>query len=135
MKKTVTTILSLALALILVSSLGNGVTYADGKRKYKKVKMREVVLLDCKVDKTVSSFDSTDTEIAAELAALPSDSCAFAIAFLLNHGHKIISTVVTEGLDEFFFPTSTVCRTFLKTTTMRVAVDAKAKGDDHDDDD
>ena len=32
-------------------------------------------------------------------------------------------------------PESTVCYTFLKTTRKRVAVEAKAKGGDHDDDD
>ena len=55
MKKTVTTILSLALALILVSSLSSGVILAKGdddhanreKNKNKYHTVREVAILDC----------------------------------------------------------------------------------------
>ncbi len=135
MKRTGAAIFTLAMTLILLSSLGNGVSWAHGKNKYKKVRVRDVVLLDCKVDKTVSSFDSTDPEIAAELTGLPSDSCAVAVAFLLNHGFKIGSTLVTEGLDEFFLPTSFVCYTTVRTKTVRVPVQNNDVKDDDDDDD
>ena len=54
MKRTVTTILSFALAIIMVSSLSSGVILADDdddddrkKKKYRTVKVIDVAMLDC----------------------------------------------------------------------------------------
>ncbi len=96
MRKTVTTILSLALALILVSSLSNGVIYADRER--------EVVILDCTgffsaPFMRVTAFDSFP-DISTDLPAFPPSlaaaevpptfaSCAETVAFLLNHKFRM----------------------------------------------
>ena len=66
MKKTVTTILSLALALILVSSLSSGVILAkddddhDNRRKNKNKyeTFYDVVILGCSFEGAVAAVDS-----------------------------------------------------------------------------
>ncbi len=103
MKRTVTTILSLALAMILVSSLGNGVSYADGK----KDRERKVVIVEC--IKTASGlfiqvdvFDkssSVDIMLPAE-DTTPDFSCAENVAFLLKNKFRMED--VSSVPDGFF---------------------------------
>ena len=92
MRKTVTTMLSLALALILVSSLGSGVILADDdddKEKKKYTKVREVVVFVCSTDGPVlrvSSYSGPEDlnpfiELGAEEAAPP---CGDFLSDLLN---------------------------------------------------
>ena len=105
MKKTVTTILSLALAMILVSSLSSGVILAKGdddhdnrkKNKNKYETVIDVVIVSC-VDAglfmpgpgfgaTFINFDSTIVD--PMLPEAPLGSCAINLAFLLKEGFKI----------------------------------------------
>jgi len=91
MKKTVTTILSLALAMLLVSSLGNGTVYGHE---------REVVILDCGPDPfepgarplvVTESQSSTADDFGITVAAFMESSpttCAEGIAIVLNKKNK-----------------------------------------------
>ena len=98
MKKTVTTILSLALAMILVSSLGNGVSYVHGK----KDRNRQVVILDCAVTTQgieVIAYDkssSVDINLALE-DELPDVSCAENVAHLLDNKFKKEAVTFVTG--------------------------------------
>ena len=92
MKKTVTTILSLALAMILVSSLGNGTVYGHD---------REVAFLDCGPDPfdpfvrplvVNESQSSTGDDFGITVAAFGESSpttCAEGIAIMLDNKFKI----------------------------------------------
>ncbi len=121
MKKTVTTILSLALAMILVSSLGNGVTLAKGpsdnasdrgKERARYHKVRDVGILECStLPATPGAFEFFD---GPDDITLPDDAesllCVPNLNFLLNTGWRI------EGLGTFFvggvvFERYTVVRT------------------------
>ncbi len=96
MKKTVTTMLSFALALILVSSLGSGVILAKGdddhdnreKNKNKFHTERDVAIVDCLGNSfgvmTVSAFDIS--EVPDGIIVNLDDSCAASLALLLNAG-------------------------------------------------
>ncbi len=131
MKKTVTTILSFALAIILVSSLSSGVSYADGKKKYTKVRVREVVILDCDamgIPANTYVFDASfDTTADPKLAEFPAPGCSASIALLLNAGFKSqdFGTYVL-GVGAGFSR-----HTFVRTRTVRVL---KVDKDDKDDD-
>ena len=89
MKRTGATILSLALALILVSSLGSGVILAKSPKEY------QVAILHCvtaaQSPGIVESFDGPeDITLSAELPAPDTDnSCVVNLAFLLNKGFKV----------------------------------------------
>ena len=95
MKKTVTTILSLALALILVSSLSSGVIYANGRHH----RDRQVVIMDCDLETAlgiiVTHFDkssSVDVMLPVEETTNGCTvllcSCAENVAFLLNNNFR-----------------------------------------------
>ncbi len=89
MKRAVTTILSLALALILVTSLGSGVILAQGPKEH------QVAILHCMTPAgfpgMVESFDGPeDITLPAELPVPDTDeSCVVNLAFLLNKGFKL----------------------------------------------
>ena len=109
MKKTVTTILSLALALILVSSLSSGVILAKGddghdnrkKNKNKYETVRDVVVFPCAivgftepitldVVAAVSVFSgSTVVPIDPSIVPEVDDPCAEAIGVLIKYNFKI----------------------------------------------
>ena len=108
MKKTVTTILSLALALIMVSSLSSGVILAKGdddhdkreKNKNKYHTVRDVAILDCFTDDTgimtVKAFDIS--EVPDGILVNLDDSCAASLALLLNAGFgKHSNTGIAAG--------------------------------------
>jgi len=101
MKKTGTTIFTLALALILVSTLSSGVILADDdddddkKKRYKTVKVIDVVILDCGIDPTgftmnliVTGFDSSTDEKVPEIA-VGMDTCTVATAAMLSNKFKL----------------------------------------------
>ena len=99
MKRTGATILSLALAMILVSSLGNGVSYVHGK----KDRNRQVVILDCAVTTeggmTVIAYDkssSVDINLALEDDHLDV-SCAENVAHLLDNKFKKEAVTFVTG--------------------------------------
>ena len=111
MKKTVTTILSLALALIMVSSLSSGVILAKGdddhdnrkKNKNKYETVREVAILDCVSSPVTagatlmfSSFDGP-VDVAMLLPMMFGGPCAEKVAVVLNEGFKL------EGVDTAIF--------------------------------
>jgi|GEM_PF-3772748 len=135
MKKTVTTILSFALALIMVSSLGSGVSYADGKKKYKKVRVRDVVIMDCDAIGMAAGFinfdASFDPTTDPKLAEFPAASCAASFASLLNAGFK----PQDFGAYSPGFGASFTRQTFVRNRTVRVPKDDKDDDDDDDDDD
>ncbi len=95
MKKTVTTILSLALAIIMVSSLSSGVILAKGdddhdnrkKNKNKYHTVHDVAILDCTSEAffgaplIFSAFNGPD-----DIMLPAEDGCAANLAFLLNIG-------------------------------------------------
>jgi len=101
MKKTGTTILSLALAMILVSSLSSGVILADDdddddkKKRYKTVKVINVVIMDCETDPTgftmeliVTRFESSaDENVPVIMVGM--DTCTFATAAMLSNKFKM----------------------------------------------
>ena len=136
MKKTVTTILSLAMAIIMVSSLASGVILAKGdddhdnrrknKNKYKTVTMHDVVILECVLPgsgmaSTVNAFFGSDTIM------LPADtSCTANLAFLLDEKFRL-ETVWT------FFEFSAIFErhTLSRTIKMRVPKDDNHEGDDN----
>ena len=100
MKKTVTTILSLALALILVSSLSSGVILANGERG----RDRQVVIFDCKQLSTVliifvsAADSSTDAPEIFPTTDLENPvSCAQTLSDLLNAKFKVED--ITSSLD------------------------------------
>ena len=110
MKKTVTTILSLALALILVSSLSSGVILAKGdddhdnrkknKNKYVTVSFFDVAILDCFATggtMIVVAFDFVATEGGDVSGIVPGDTCAFALASLQSTGFKAQSNYFLGG--------------------------------------
>jgi multisubunit Na+/H+ antiporter MnhF subunit len=101
MKKTVTTILSLALAIIMVSSLSSGVILANGERG----RDRQVVIFDCTQIATVSVIfvSAADSSIDAPVI-VPSDlnvplitPCAQTFADMLNAKFKVED--ITSSLD------------------------------------
>jgi len=104
MKKTVTTMLSLALAMILVSSLGNGVILADDDDEKKdRRRGREVVIFDCAkiVTLTVIFVTAVDSSMGAPMIEATTDPedpvfCAQTFADLLNAKFKVedITTVI-----------------------------------------
>ena len=115
MKKTVTTMLSLALALILVSSLSSGVILAKGdddhdKRKKNKNKyetVRDVGILSCisapGFPPVFDSFDDSTTEIAlpGEDVVFPTTSpCSVNIAVMLHEKFRMVdvSTFVAGSI-------------------------------------
>ncbi len=112
MRETGTTVLSLALAMILVSSLSSGVIYADRER--------EVVILDCRVvagSLVVTQFDSFPAIGAGNLPLFPPflipatvQSCAESVAFLLNNKFKMED--VTQATVGFIH--ATIRYTFVK---------------------
>ncbi len=90
MKKTFTTILSLALALILVSSLSSGVILAKGDHE------REVVIFDCVQISIVSDIfvRAADSSMGAPMIDVSTDpenltSCSQTFADLLNLKFKV----------------------------------------------
>ncbi len=101
MKKTVTTMLSLALAMILVSSLSSGVILAKGdddddhkKKKYKTVKVIDLVFVDCATDPSgftmnnlVTRFESSTDENLPMIVV--GDLCIDANAAMLAHKFKL----------------------------------------------
>ncbi len=109
MKKTVTTILSLALALILVSSLSSGVILAKGpsdnasdrgKERARHHKERQVGVLECLSPPgdtgSVNFFDGPDDLILPmDEAPFFDDSCLLNLNFLLNKRFHI------EGIGTF----------------------------------
>jgi len=102
MRKTVTTILSLALALILVSSLSSGVILAKGdddhdnrkKNKNKYHTVRDVAILDCLAvtDGNGGKIVVVAFDISGDLPDLivvnTNDSCAASLALLLKAGFR-----------------------------------------------
>ncbi len=128
MRKTVTTILSLALALILVSSLSSGVILA------KTVKVHHVVILDCGIDEfetftfvvtglQSSTGDEFDITVATFEELYPT-SCVEGMAAILEAGFKMLNII--GGFNPTLatsFPGSEALfsrYTFLKTTKVRV---------------
>ncbi len=132
MKKTGTTILSLALALILVSSLSSGVILAKEKKtKYKTVKVHQVAILECLTSFgaiVVDAFDFSG-ELPDDVMIMTGDLCAASLASLRNAGFEMQGNT---GITEFVGPRSRY--TLGKTTKMRVPV-VNGDGDDDDDDD
>ncbi len=140
MKKTVTTILSLALALILVSSLSSGVILAKGKKQqYKKVTVREVVIFTCNIEfggiipdtfppkfseflGVGGSSGPVDQDLVPEMGT----PCAEALAALFNGGFRLEASGIM-GFGGFNY-------TLVKTFKIRVPV-VNGHGDDDDDDD
>ena len=134
MKKTVTTILSLALALILVSSLSSGVILAKGdddhdnrkknKNKYETVTVRHVGILDC----VSQAFFGASLEFGAfngpaEISMdIPGDSelCDVNLTFLLNEGFKIQDVGIVPFIADGFTIATMSRYTLVKTTKMRV---------------
>ena len=112
MKKTVTTILSLALALILVSSLSSGVTYAKGfdkikdhfKKKATYHTVRDVAIMDCLA--VTNGNGGKIVVVAFDISEVPDvfmvsseDSCAATLALLLSAGFgKHSNTGIAAGL-------------------------------------
>ncbi len=110
MKKTVTTILSLALALIMVSSLSSGVILAKGpsdnasdrgKERARSHKVRQVGVLEClsppMAPGWVTFFDGPD-DIMLPMDA-PDETCLANLNFLLNKRFHIegIGTFIGAG--------------------------------------
>ena len=109
MKKTVTTILSLALALILVSSLSSGVILAKGdddhdnrkrnKNKYHTV--RDVAILDCGFNQnagpilvvlgfyTTPEVDLPEMIVPFEMGGPTATTCVEGTAILLSDKYKL----------------------------------------------
>ena len=134
MKKIFTTIFSLALAIIMVSSLGNGVIDANGKDRYRTITTRDVVIFGClplgNVLKVAVSSHRDDLD--AELVPTMSKPCAEAVAGLANGGYGV------QGIAADFSVGLTY--TMVKKTRTRVPVannqkNNKRDGDDDDDDD
>ncbi len=125
MKKTGTTILSFALALIMVSSLGYGVIDAHGKKKYRKVTVRDVVLLHCAPDDLmplswpliVSFIQNGSGDLPAELVV--GMECAQGVEIMLNNKWKM-----QAGSASFHpgFGLQGSGYTFVKTTKKRVLI-------------
>ena len=126
MKKTVTTILSLALALILVSSLSSGVILAKGpsdnasdrgKERARHHTERQVGVLEClsspNATGMVTFFDGPDDIILPFDA--PDDTCLANLNFLVNKRFQI------EGIGTFFAPLGLLIEryTVVRTITMR----------------
>ena len=132
MKKTVTTILSLALALILVSSLSSGVSYAHAKNKYKKVKVREVAILDCgfpvPLQLLVTGFHTNAVD-DVPMIMVDIDNCDVAIVSLLDSKFKMANG--SAGMHPMA-ATLFSRYTFLRTRTVRVLVETVKKDDDDD---
>ncbi len=113
MKKTVTTILSLALAIIMVSSLSSGVILAKGdddddnrkKNKNKYHTVHDVVIMTC-FDMAAPGFSalfvSFDNVEVIESVPPADTSCAVNLAFLLNEGFKVQDVGATEILNAHF---------------------------------
>ena len=106
MKKTVTTMLSLALAMVLVSSLGSGVILAKGpsdnasdrgKERARFHQERQVGVLECLSSPgatgVVTFFDGP-FDIMPPIA-FPNEPCLAYLNFLLNKGFHI------EGIGTF----------------------------------
>ena len=145
MKKTVTTMLSFALALILVSSLSSGVILAKGdddhdnrkknKNKYETVKMHDVVILDCGFDEfetftalVVTGLQSSTGDsfgfVLPDFNELSPTSCVEGIVAILEAGLRMVNSSggFNPGLIGFAPGSETMFTryTFLKTTKMRV---------------
>ncbi len=100
MKKTGTTIFTLALALILVNTLSSGVILADDddddkKKRYKTVKVIDVVIVDCGIDPTgftmnlvVTGFDSS-TDENVPMIVVGDTFCVEATAAILSNKFKL----------------------------------------------
>ena len=108
MKKTVTTILSLALAIIMVSSLSSGVILAkgpsdnasdQGKERARFQTERDVAILRC-VNLPIMELMFDGFEGPADIM-LPADDmapdfgCVANLAFLVNKGFKIEGVMIT----------------------------------------
>ena len=112
MKKTVTTILSLALAIIMVSSLSSGVILAkdhDDDDDDDRYRGREVVIFDCTKIPTVPVIfvSAADSSMGAPMIDATTDPasptfCAQTFADLLNAKFKVedITTLVDFGTGE-----------------------------------
>ena len=99
MKKTFTTIFSLALAIILVSSLSSSVILAKGdddhdnreKNKNKFHTVRDVAILDC-LAITNDGMEVINFDISGDLPDVimvdRGDSCAASLALLLKAGFR-----------------------------------------------
>ncbi len=132
MKKTVTTILSLALALILVSSLSSGVILAKGNKiKYRTITVREVAILECVSAAmqvgVVSFFDGPD-DIMLPMDA-SDETCRASLDFLVNKNFEI------EGVGTFLASALFERYTLAGKKRVRVPVVNNHDGDDDDDDD
>ncbi len=132
MKKTVTTILSLVLALILVSGLGSGVSNAHGKTRYNTVRVHHVAIVDClaATDGMMVSAFNISPDLPDGVGIMGDETCAETLAVLLNGGFRMEGST---GITEFTGPRSRY--TLVKTTKMRVPVDNNHGDDDDDDDD
>jgi hypothetical protein len=117
MKKTVTTILNLALAMILVSSLSSGVILANGndhdnrnKNKNKYHTEHDVGIMTCADDGTglpgsgpmFVDFDSNVVDIVLPVISVPDRSCAVNLAFLRDEGFKIQNVNSNLFIDVIF---------------------------------
>ena len=130
MKKTVTTMLSFALALILVSSLSSGVILAKGddhdnrkKNKNKYETVREFAILDC-ISSPIAlgvpvmfSFFDGPADVATDIST--GMSCAENVAVVLDARFKL------EGVDTAIFsggPGASLSRhTFMRSKRVLIA--------------
>ena len=130
MKKTGTTIFTLALAMILVSTLSSGVILADDddddnrrKNRNKYETVRDVAILTCVISPVAPFapliFSSFDGPEEVEMQIDPG-SCAAAEAIVLNERFKFkdLSTGIFAPLGGF----SAVVRlsTFVKSTRVEI---------------
>ena len=113
MRKTGTTIFTLALAMILVSTLASGVILADDdddddkKKKYRTVKVIDVVIVDCGNDPTgatmtnrVTGFESSTDENVPMIVV--GDFCIDANAAMLSTETKFKLQDFGAGFDPGF---------------------------------
>ena len=132
MKKTVTTILSLAMAIIMVSSLASGVILAKGNKiKYRTITVREVAILECVSAPgtvgIVSFFDGPD-DIMLPMEA-SDETCRASLDFLVNKNFEI------EDVGTFLPGAGVLFERYTLTGKKRVRVPRNNHGDDDDDDD
>ncbi len=108
MKKTVTTILSLALAIIMVSSLSSGVILAKGRNV-------EVVIFDCGIDEfapaagflVIALHENTGDDFGITPADIGAATlCVDAIAVMLKAHFKMESS--GSGFNPFIGQPNTV---------------------------
>ena len=136
MKKTGATIFTLAMTLILVSSLGSGVILAkgpsdhasdQGKERARYQKVRYVAILDCgfpgnPVDLLVIGFHTNAPDVPV---IMNGDVCHEAIASLLNSGLKMQDG--SAGFSDMFLNLFSRY-TFVKTSRERRATGPQNEG-------